>query len=534
MTTALDRQLPTRPKKPRAKPSRPAGAEPAASRAGTHLAAAMHFTAPLRLFELSDLNVRKSYDPAGIADMANDLALRGMKQNLVAIPSPQGGGRLAVVAGGRRLRGWWRLLDEGRASPDQEIAYLLEEPGTARETSLAENVQKEALNPADEVEAFASVVADHAADPDPILHCATRFGKSRRYVEQQLRLADLAIDILDALRAGRIDLDAARAYATFGDHDAQLTVFYQEDRREHGVRHSARNIRETMRGRSYPAEIAQALYVGLDAYRAAGGRVDRELVLGADDGERLLDPALLDDLARRKATAALPACAAADGLASGVLTLSFVPSPNWPRPPATHVQRPGVHPDQLDDALRASAIGVYNIAPDGSGLELVGLMTAIALPARTPAAASPPPVPAPPLLGQTIPINRSPPIAARIERDESAEAYLARTRAHEVRRRAALLAARAIVTAALPEDRLVLGDSDDYFESLETGEDGDVLVMIQVKVHPAELEAMRAEAEAAIDADEDERDLVAAADGMVDEEVGGGGVTCPPSAHSRS
>ena len=71
------------------------------------------------------------------------------------------------------------------------------------EVSLAENMVRAAMHPADQVEAFRRL-ADAGSTAAAI---AARFGVSERTVEKRLHLGNAAPVLLDAYRAGEIDLD---------------------------------------------------------------------------------------------------------------------------------------------------------------------------------------------------------------------------------------------------------------------------------------------------------------------------------------
>jgi ParB family chromosome partitioning protein len=71
------------------------------------------------------------------------------------------------------------------------------EDAAAREISLAENLIREAMTPADEARAYRDIV-DGGADAEAV---ARRFGVTVRHVQGRLRLADLAE--ADLRRAGR-------------------------------------------------------------------------------------------------------------------------------------------------------------------------------------------------------------------------------------------------------------------------------------------------------------------------------------------
>ena len=122
---------------------------------------------------LSKLNVRQTERDADVASLAEDIAARGLKQNLVVIPAhfmtgevnePWEGqdrwaGKFEVIAGGRRFQALRMLADAARIPPDQPVLCLVEPRAQASETSLSENLHRVAMNPADEFEAFAAIVA---------------------------------------------------------------------------------------------------------------------------------------------------------------------------------------------------------------------------------------------------------------------------------------------------------------------------------------------------------------------------------------
>src|SRR5690606_14103664 len=100
---------------------------------------------------------------------------------------------------------------------------VLKDGESAVETSLAENFHRLAMNPADEAQAFASLVEGGAS----VEEVACRFGLTVRFVEGRLRLANLAPVVFEALAAGAITLDVAKAYGATSDQEIQARVFEQ-------------------------------------------------------------------------------------------------------------------------------------------------------------------------------------------------------------------------------------------------------------------------------------------------------------------
>jgi ParB family chromosome partitioning protein len=245
---------------------------------------------------IGERNVRRSSDPAADAQLAADIAARGLLQNLVVTPArPRG--TYAVEAGGRRLRALQALQQEEALPDDHKVPCLVlgerDDGCSATEASLAENLQRLAMNPADECLAFGKLI-EEGADVEGV---ARRFGLTVRHVEGRLRLAGLHPTVFEALGAGEITLDAAKAYATTSDQERQLWV-YEQLHDSWGGAHPD-SIRRMMVSATVPASDRRLKYVGEEAYIAAGGRLERDLFAEADDA-RVLDIAILEQLATDK------------------------------------------------------------------------------------------------------------------------------------------------------------------------------------------------------------------------------------------
>lgn len=331
---------------------------------------------PLNRLMLSALNVRQTERDADIAALAEDIAARGLKQNLVVIPAHfvTGGSekdwkkgapknRFEVIAGGRRFQAMQLLAADGRLPADHPVPCMVEDREAARETSLSENLHRVAMNPADEFLAFAAIVEQHqqAGDADPAALCAKRFGVSRRLVEERLRLAALAPELLDALRSGTIGVDSAKAYAITADHDAQRKVFEGQCKAKFRP-HDPRQVRDELRGRTLPLDHEWLTFVGLDAYRAAGGRTETEMFMGAEGAERALDAALAERLAQQRGDELAADVAPHADWLRGIFSLK----PWAERPPEGYKRTWCSDPEYTPADERARAIALYTIDPEDS------------------------------------------------------------------------------------------------------------------------------------------------------------------------
>jgi len=262
---------------------------------------------PLNKLVQSPRNVRRLGDPAADAELKASVAAHGLLQNLVVRPAARG--RFEVDAGERRRRAMLALAEDKILPRDHEVTCLvLDDPETAAEASLAENFHRLAMNPADEAQAFASLV-ERGASPEEV---ARRFGLTVRFVEGRLRLATLAPVVFAALAAGEITLDLAKAYGATSDQEVQARVFEQVSTAYYAP--NPDGIRRMVLSGTVRGSDPRARLVGRDAYLAAGGRIERELFDDADS-EAWADIALLEALALARMEAEAKAIAAERGLA---------------------------------------------------------------------------------------------------------------------------------------------------------------------------------------------------------------------------
>jgi ParB family chromosome partitioning protein len=263
---------------------------------------------PLNKLVQSPRNVRKHSDAAADAELAASIAALGLLQNLIVRPGAKG--KFEVEAGERRRRAMLALADDKLLPRDHQVTCLvLEDTAEAAvETSLAENFHRLAMNPADEAVAFASLIDGGASIED----VARRFGLTVRFVEGRLRLAKLAPVVFEALAAGEITLDLAKAYGATSDQAIQAQVFEQVSSAYYAP--NPDSVRRMVLSGTVRGNDPRARLVGRDAYLAAGGRIEREL-FDDDDSEAWADFALLENLAAAKMDEQAKALAAEQGLA---------------------------------------------------------------------------------------------------------------------------------------------------------------------------------------------------------------------------
>jgi ParB family chromosome partitioning protein len=242
----------------------------------------------------SKRNVRKSRR-ASIPELAASILRVGLLQNLTVVVSVDGQ-HYEVVAGGRRLAALKLLAKRRRIAKDYQVPCLLVADASARTASLTENVQREAMHPADQFEAFAALVAEGR----PVEDIAADFGVTPLVVQRRLKLANVSPRLLADYRADAVTLEQLMALAITDDHPAQEAAFYDAPQWQR----SPQALREHLTHEEIDASRdALARLVGIETYEAAGGGVRRDLFSDQQQGVYLTDAALLDTLARDKLAA---------------------------------------------------------------------------------------------------------------------------------------------------------------------------------------------------------------------------------------
>lgn len=226
-----------------------------------------------------------------IPELAASIARVGLLQNLIVILSADGE-QYEVVAGDRRLTALKLLAKKKRIAADFDVPCLLVADASARTVSLAENVQRENMHPADQFAAFAALVKEGR----PIEDIAADFGVSPLVVQRRLKLANVSPRLLADYRAGAATLEQLMALTITDDHAAQQAAFYGAPEWQR----SPSALRERLTEREITATHPLVRFVGLDAYTAVGGGIRRDLFAEGDAGTYLTDAALLETLVHGK------------------------------------------------------------------------------------------------------------------------------------------------------------------------------------------------------------------------------------------
>ncbi len=254
---------------------------------------------PFNKLVLSQSNVRRVKAGVSIEEMAESIARRGLIQSLHVRPVLDGDGAetgmFEVPAGGRRYRALELLVKQKRLAKTATVPCVIGDANSdilVDEVSLVENIERAPLHPLDQFRAF-QAMRDKGMSEEAI---AAAFFVSVTVVKQRLRLTSVSPTLLEIYADDSMTLEQLMAFTVSPDHARQEQVW---DAIKDSWQKEPYQIRRMLTETAVRASDKRAVFVGIDAYEAAGGTVLRDL-FQSDDGGWLQDPALLDRMVAEK------------------------------------------------------------------------------------------------------------------------------------------------------------------------------------------------------------------------------------------
>jgi len=254
---------------------------------------------PFNKLVLSQSNVRRVRAGVSVEELAESIARRGLIQSLHVRPVLDGDGAetgmFEVPAGGRRFRALELLVKQKRLAKIAPVPCVVSEASAdvlIDEVSLAENIERAPLHPLDQFRAF-QTMREKGMTEEAI---AAAFFVDAKVVKQRLRLASVSPALLDTYAEDGMTLEQLMAFTVTSDHARQEQVW---EAIKDSWQKEPYTIRRLLTETTVRAADKRAVFVGIDAYEAAGGCVLRDL-FQQDDGGWLQDPVLLDRLVGEK------------------------------------------------------------------------------------------------------------------------------------------------------------------------------------------------------------------------------------------
>lgn len=231
---------------------------------------------PLNKLKLSPSNART--DPGDVSSLAASIRAVGLVSGLAVTKNGRG---YLVEAGGRRLAALQQLHAAGHIPKNHPVPCLVFDcPDLAR--SLAENTERQPMNPVQQFQAFARLLNEGRTEAE----VAEAFSVTVQFLRQRMKLATLVDEAIQAYNDGRANLEQLGAL-TYGTPEQQRAIVAQSY-----LPHWTQ-IRDQLRGTVIGGEDKRVRLVTLQAYKDAGGSTQEDLFAS---NVIILDEDLLDRL----------------------------------------------------------------------------------------------------------------------------------------------------------------------------------------------------------------------------------------------
>jgi len=266
---------------------------------------------PLSQLQAWDGNVRKTLDPKTLEELEASIPAHGLFQSLVV--KPDGKNSFLVITGRHRLTALFNLRERGVIDANYPVpCQIAADNVSLEEIGLAENIIRAEMNAADQFEVFNRLLTETDATYADV---AARFGTTETIVKKRMALGGLIPEILQGYRDGILNLEQLQALTACADHKKQKRYYFTgdidgrppksgkidiEELRELWKDKSGSEIRKELTETEVRGDDKRARFVGLDAYRAAGGKERAWLFSDDESGIYLLNPEILNKLVEEK------------------------------------------------------------------------------------------------------------------------------------------------------------------------------------------------------------------------------------------
>ena len=180
---------------------------------------------PLVRIHTSPLNPRKTIDEGDLQDLSNNIKQQGLLQPITVRPIEADdtnplGGEFEIVCGERRYRAVSMLEEDTipcivRVMTDEE----------ALDAMITENLQRKDVDPIEEAFAFGQLVKTGKS----IEEIALRFGKSKRFIQERIKLDNLLPELKQWVTKEWMSIGAAMHVCKLTEDEQQQFFEYMED-----------------------------------------------------------------------------------------------------------------------------------------------------------------------------------------------------------------------------------------------------------------------------------------------------------------
>lgn len=251
---------------------------------------------PFSRLTRSDLNTRIiAHTDREVEEMADSIEAVGILQNLIGVD--QHDGTIGIVGGEGRRRGTGILVLRGVVDADTPFVPVKVLPvELAVAASMIENGRRKNMHPAEQIIGFRTLQQE-GKTPSQI---GALMGFHPRHVQRCLKLANLAPTLLDALARDELELEQCEALTLADSHERQMQIWADAKAQWNGRTPVAQTLRKMATDDKMPLSHPMFVFVGEDAYTAAGGELTADLF--SDKDSTFADATLVRSLLDGKLT----------------------------------------------------------------------------------------------------------------------------------------------------------------------------------------------------------------------------------------
>ncbi|WP_134500825.1 ParB/RepB/Spo0J family partition protein [Microvirga pakistanensis] len=164
---------------------------------------------PVEFLRANPRNPRKVFEDAELDELTQSIKDRGIIQPIVVRPIPDKSDVYEIVAGERR----WRASQKAGLHEVPVVIVHIDDK-TSLEYAILENVQRADLNPIEEAEGYARLMAEFSYTQENLSRI---IGKSRSHIANMMRLTDLPAPVKKLLVERKLSAGHGRALLAVSD-----------------------------------------------------------------------------------------------------------------------------------------------------------------------------------------------------------------------------------------------------------------------------------------------------------------------------
>ena len=169
---------------------------------------------------------RKTFKQESLEELAESIKTYGIIQPIVVSKRD---GYYGIVAGERR----WRAAKLAGLEEIPAIIRKDDDEQTNREIALIENIQREDLNPYDKALGIRSLMDKYGMTQEEV---SKKIGKSRSSISNTVRILNLAPDVIELVKEGKLTEGHCKALAAITDEKRQYETAVRMIERGESVR----------------------------------------------------------------------------------------------------------------------------------------------------------------------------------------------------------------------------------------------------------------------------------------------------------